>query len=57
MRRIATKRLADYATRAVFNIGGNKHRLVVWINDRHGIVYIKFIGTHKDYDTIDANTA
>ncbi|MFP6771621.1 MAG: type II toxin-antitoxin system HigB family toxin [Alphaproteobacteria bacterium] len=43
--------------RIVFNIAGNKYRLVVWINDPHHIVYIKFIGTHGDYDKIDVRTA
>ena len=40
--------------RAVFNIGGNKYRIVVWINYPHRILYIRFIGTHKHYDAIDA---
>ena len=43
--------------RIVFNIAGNKYQLVVWINDPHHIVYIKFIGTHGDYDKIDVRTA
>ena len=42
--------------RAVFNIGGNKYRLVVKINYSFGVVYIRFIGTHRDYDRIDAET-
>ncbi len=42
--------------RVVFNIAGNKYRLVVWINYPHRIVYVKFIGTHKDYDKIDVRT-
>ncbi len=42
--------------RAVFNIGGNKYRLVVWINYGYRVVYIRFIGTHAQYDTIDAQT-
>jgi|SRR6266568_2195025 len=40
-------------TRVVFNIAGNKYRLVVQVNYRYGIVYIRFIGTHKQYDDID----
>tara|TARA_A100000171_G_scaffold31006_1_gene29337 strand:+ start:540 stop:842 length:303 start_codon:yes stop_codon:yes gene_type:complete len=40
--------------RVVFNIGGNKYRLIVQINYFCGVVYIKFIGTHTDYDRIKA---
>jgi mRNA interferase HigB len=40
--------------RVVFNIGGNKYRLVVQFNFRKRIAYIRFIGTHRDYDRIDA---
>ena len=39
--------------RAVFNIAGNKYRLVVWINYDYSVVYIRFIGTHREYDRID----
>lgn len=42
--------------RVVFNIAGNKYRIVASINYNYGIVYIKFIGTHKQYDAIDAQT-
>ncbi len=42
--------------RVVFNIGGNKYRLIVWINYAYRVVYIRFIGTHADYDNIDAQT-
>lgn len=39
--------------RVIFNIGGNKYRLVVHVNYDFGIVYIKFVGTHGEYDKID----
>lgn len=42
--------------RVVFNVGGNKYRIVVWINYPYRVVYIRFIGTHAQYDTIDAQT-
>jgi len=40
--------------KVVFNIWGNKYRLIVRINYGSGIVYILFIGTHKEYDKINA---
>ena len=42
--------------RVVFNIAGNQYRLIVKINYPYRIAYIRFIGTHADYDTIDATT-
>ena len=42
------------AERVVFNVKGNAYRLVVAIDFEKGIVWIKWIGTHKDYDRIDA---
>jgi mRNA interferase HigB len=42
--------------RVVFNIAGNKYRIVVWINYPYRVVYIRFIGTHRQYDRIDAQT-
>ncbi|HRK70787.1 MAG TPA: type II toxin-antitoxin system HigB family toxin [Micropepsaceae bacterium] len=44
------------AERVVFNIKGNDFRLVVSISYLHGIVWIKWIGTHKAYDRIDARS-
>jgi mRNA interferase HigB len=51
-RQYGTASIID-AERVVFNIGGNKYRLVVklWFPGR--TVWIKFIGTHKRYDQID----
>ena len=40
--------------RVVFNIKGNRYRLVVKIHYNIGIVFIRFIGTHTEYDRIDA---
>ena len=42
--------------RAVFNVAGNKYRIVAWINYHHKVVYVRFIGTHEQYDMIDAQT-
>ena len=40
--------------RVVFNIAGNKYRLVVWVNYPYRVAYVRFIGTHAAYDAIDA---
>jgi mRNA interferase HigB len=42
------------ADRIVFNIRGNHYRLVVAVDFERSIVWIKWIGTHRDYDDIDA---
>jgi mRNA interferase HigB len=52
----------DYASasflknnRVTFNIKGNHYRLIVRINYDYGVLWIRFIGTHAEYDRIDAN--
>ncbi len=40
--------------RVVFNIAGNKYRLLVEVVYQIGVVYVKFVGTHKQYDAINA---
>lgn len=40
--------------RVVFRIKGNKYRLVVRVDYRHGFVYVRFVGTHAQYDRINA---
>ncbi len=42
--------------RVIFNIKGNTYRLVVAVNYDFGIIYIRFVGSHKEYDKIDATT-
>jgi mRNA interferase HigB len=42
------------ADRVVFNIKGNDYRLVVAVDYEKGIVWIKWLGMHRDYDRIDA---
>lgn len=42
--------------RVVFNIKGNKYRIIVRINYDFGIVWIRFIVTHAQYDKTNANT-
>lgn len=41
--------------RVVFNIKGNEYRLIVAVAYRLQIVYVKFIGTHQQYDAVDAH--
>lgn len=42
--------------RVVFNIAGNHYRIVAKINYLYRIVYIRFVGTHNEYDSIDVTT-
>ena len=42
--------------RVVFNIKGNTYRLIVRLHHNTGIVFIRFIGTHAEYDRIDATS-
>jgi len=54
----ATYRNASFVgnNRVVFNIKGNDYRLVVAVNYPCRIVFIRFVGTHRSYDRIDAAT-
>lgn len=45
--------LAD--NRVVFNIKGNNYRLIIKLNYDYQIIWIRFIGTHAEYDKINAN--
>ncbi len=42
--------------RVVFDLGGNKYRLIAHISYAYGRVLVKFVGTHAEYDRIDAET-
>jgi mRNA interferase HigB len=42
--------------RVAFNIAGNHYRLIVKINYPYRVIYIRFIGSHTDYDTINVTT-
>jgi len=63
LNRLRTRWLEQFTTasvlksrRVVFNIKGNDYRLVVAVAYRFRAVYVKFIGTHREYDRVDANT-
>jgi mRNA interferase HigB len=40
-------------SRVVFNIKGNAYRLVVKVNYQHSVVYVRFVGTHAEYDRVN----
>ena len=40
--------------RIVFNVKGNDYRLIVAVHYNRGMMFIRFMGTHRDYDKIDA---
>jgi mRNA interferase HigB len=42
--------------RVVFNIKGNSYRLVIKFNFEQQLAFVRFVGTHSDYDNIDANS-
>jgi mRNA interferase HigB len=42
--------------RIVFNVSGNKYRLIVKVNYEAQWMFIRFVGTHKEYDKIDSKT-
>jgi|SRR5690606_8462941 len=42
--------------RYVFNLGGNKYRIVAMIHFDKRTIYLRFVGTHKQYDKIDCKT-
>lgn len=48
---------SSVGNRVVFNIAGNKYRLVVIINYGLQIAYVRFVGTHKEYDKLDVKNA
>lgn len=54
----AAYRSASFAAnnRVIFNIKGNDYRLVVAVHYNRGLMFVRFVGTHREYDNIDAAT-
>jgi mRNA interferase HigB len=54
----AIRQVVDFVAdnRVIFDLGGNKYRLVVHVAYRHKRVLVKFIGTHQEYDKINPET-
>lgn len=54
----AAYRSASFAAnnRVIFNIKGNDYRLVVAVHYNRGLMFVRFVGTHREYDKIDAAT-
>ncbi len=54
----AAYRSASFAAnnRVIFNIKGNDYRLVVAVHYNRGLMFVRFVGTHREYDRIDAAT-
>jgi len=50
------KRSHPKARRVVFNIKANDYRLIAMVQYRDGVLMIRFIGSHEDYDKVDAET-
>ena len=42
--------------RVIFNIKGNNYRLIIKVNYKYGMIWIRFVGTHAEYDKIDPKT-
>ncbi len=55
VKRLYTSASIISSDRIVFNIKGNAYRLVVAVDFEKGIIWIKWLGTHRDYDRIDVS--